>query len=186
MTPASRHSEQPPAEPSTVRLFFALWPDADAVRALSEWQARAYALCGGRPMRLDTLHITLAFLGNVPSHLAQALAEHAAVQRVAPGVLTLDRYGAFPRQRIVWTGPGEEDTAKLGSEVSRLWDGIAHMVPMQPEHTYRPHVTLLRNADPVSLPEPLAPIAWRYDRHVLVQSSMDGQSRYQVLATSRG
>src|SRR5690606_7323542 len=57
---------QAKADPAGRRVFFALWPDARTAAVLSGWAQDAHAMCGGRIMRPDTLHLTLAFLGMVP------------------------------------------------------------------------------------------------------------------------
>lgn len=54
------------AGPDTLRLFFALWPDAATGDALSRTGKLLHQHWGGRLMRADTLHITLAFLGRTP------------------------------------------------------------------------------------------------------------------------
>ncbi|MFC4277226.1 RNA 2',3'-cyclic phosphodiesterase [Achromobacter aloeverae] len=168
-----------------VRLFFALWPDAATVRALAAWSAQAQATCGGRAMRAETLHLTLAFLGQVPAELVEPLIRLTLQRPFAPGTLRLDRYGVFPRQRIVWAGPGDGAPA-LAAEVAALWRDLGALGDLRPDHPFRPHVTLLRNADTAAPPPPSPPaLDWHYERCVLVQSAQDGQSRYIVKAASR-
>lgn len=48
-----------------MRLFFALWPSPAAAERLASAATDAAARLGGRPTRLETLHLTLAFLGEV-------------------------------------------------------------------------------------------------------------------------
>jgi 2'-5' RNA ligase len=222
------HRSQPlpsspaPAQAGSVRLFFALWPDAATVRMLTQWAQQAHAACGGRIMRPDTLHLTLAFLGDTPPEVVHALAQATATQRIAPGVVTLSRFGAFARPGIVWAGPADggmalarsstvqptdpplvhddvdagsgphqddgddEGAARLQAEHRRLWDWVGPLHPARPENRFRPHVTLLRNADTrQSPPTPAAPIVWRYDRYVLVASTQNGASRYRIVAATR-
>jgi 2'-5' RNA ligase len=199
-----------PAQAGSVRLFFALWPDAATVQALTQWARQAHAACGGRVMRPDTLHLTLAFLGDTSPAVAQALAQATATQRIAPGIVTLSRFGAFARPGIVWTGPADGETnavddpgarrqdrddrddrdgagaARLQAEYTRLWNWVGPLHPARPESRFRPHVTLLRNADTRLLPQPPAtPIVWRYDRYVLVASTQDGASRYRIVAATQ-
>ncbi|ARP88456.1 RNA 2',3'-cyclic phosphodiesterase [Bordetella genomosp. 9] len=172
-----------------VRLFFALWPDFDTVRALTQWCQQAHGACGGRIMRADTLHLTLAFLGETAPALVQPLVDETRRRRIEPGQVILSRLGAFPRPRIVWAGPADdgdnpdEGAGRLASEHRQLWDWVAALHPARPETRFRPHVTLLRDADTRLLPPaPAQPIAWRFDRYVLVASAQDGRSRYQILA----
>ncbi|OZI25943.1 2'-5' RNA ligase [Bordetella genomosp. 9] len=179
---------------SSVRLFFALWPDPATVRALNDWAARAHARCGGRIMRPDTLHLTLGFLGETAPELLQRLARETETRRIEPGAVVLDRFGAFQRPRIVWAGPGngedaaaaDDGAARLALEHGRLWEWVAPLHPARPETRFRPHVTLLRNADTSVLPDATPPpIEWRYDRYVLVASVQDGAARYRVVASTR-
>ncbi|AOB33320.1 hypothetical protein AKI39_01720 [Bordetella sp. H567] len=188
--PASSQSDPP--GPS-VRLFFALWPDTATVRELGGWAARAHATCGGRIMRPDTLHLTLGFLGDTPADLLPALVRETQGRRIQPGTVILSRYGAFPRPRIVWAGPADaedghpdEGAAQLGAEHRQLWDWVRALHPARPEPHFRPHVTLLRNADTRELPAP-APsrIEWRYERYVLVASMQDGSGRYRIVASTQ-
>lgn len=189
VTPAPSPTALP--EPP-VRLFFALWPDTATVRALNDWAARAHAACGGRIMRPDTLHLTLGFLGDTAPALLQPLVRETQARRIEPGTVVLSRYGAFPRPRIVWAGPaGEEDGrpdeggARLAAEHRRLWDWVRALHPARPEPHFRPHVTLLRNADTRELPAATPPpVPWRYDRYVLVASVQNGSGRYRIVAST--
>jgi 2'-5' RNA ligase len=180
-----------PAAPP-VRLFFALWPDAATVDALNDWAKKAHAACGGRIMRPDTLHLTLGFLGETPRNLVQPLVQETRARHIEPGAVTLTRFGAFPRPRIVWAGPSapengqaDDGAARLAAEHRQLWDWLRPLHPARPEPHFQPHVTLLRNADtrevPASAPPP---ITWRYDRYVLVASAQDGTARYRILAST--
>ena len=58
-----------------MRLFFALWPAREMADALTDWAAPIAGQSGGRLTRAETIHMTLAFLGNVPdSSLPRACA----------------------------------------------------------------------------------------------------------------
>ena len=108
------------------------------------------------------------------------------MHRLEPGSLTLDQYGVFNRQRILWAGPSRTpDDLQAVHDGLWLWlSGYGVQAPAQP---FRPHVTLLRDIDPAKAPE-AAPesLTWHYDRMVLVasESRQDG-SRYRVVAQSR-
>lgn len=171
---------------STVRLFFALWPAPPLAAKLATWAEQARPSCGGRAMRTETLHLTLAFLGPVDAALADELAAATPERRLASEDITLDRYGVFGRQRILWAGPGDTPPG-LQAAHDELWqwlDGFGLAAPPQP---FRPHVTLLRNIEHATPPmDTPAPLPWRYDRMVLVASeSLSGGSRYRIVAQSR-
>lgn len=167
------------------RLFFALWPDADVVGALTRWARRAHALCGGRIMRPDTLHLTLAFLGNVRTDRVPDVQAILREVQWSGGSLTLDRYGRFRGPRIVWAGPSAPvpwlDVLQRG-----LWQALARQDFTPPEEPFRPHVSLLRRAGPgdlARLPMP-EPILWVPRRCVLVASTpRETGSYYRELAS---
>ena len=58
-----------------MRLFFAHWPSDSIARDLVPWVHNAHALYGGRMMRTDTLHMTLAFLGQAEAGQVQQLVD---------------------------------------------------------------------------------------------------------------
>lgn len=171
---------------STVRLFFALWPAPPLAATLAAWAEQAQPSCGGRAMRMETLHLTLAFLGPVDAALADELAAATPERRLTPEDMTLDRYGVFGRQRILWAGPGDTP-AGLQATHDELWLWLSGFGLAAPPQPFRPHVTLLRNIERASPPTHApAPLPWRYDRMVLVASeSLSGGSRYRIVAQSR-
>jgi 2'-5' RNA ligase len=171
---------------STVRLFFALWPSPPLAASLAGWAEQARLACGGRVMRTETLHLTLAFLGPVEAQLADTLACATPDHRLAPGEVALDHYGVFNRQRILWAGP-RDTPAGLQAAHDGLWQWLAGFGLAAPPQPFRPHVTLLRNIERGQPPDATpAPLSWCYDRMVLVASeSLSGGSRYRVIAQSR-
>ncbi|MGB6241360.1 MAG: RNA 2',3'-cyclic phosphodiesterase [Castellaniella sp.] len=165
------------------RLFYALWPDADVVQALQPWVQRAHACCGGRPMRPDTLHLTLAFLGAVEADLVPDLVALLRSPRGPGGTLMLDRFGRFRGPRIVWAGPSAVAPWLLALHQS-LWRDLAALGLPGPDDTFRPHVSLLRKAGDgdLSALAPARPIIWAAHRLVLVASTpRETGSYYQVL-----
>lgn len=173
--------------PSHKRIFFGLWPSLETAAALMNWVRQAHAVCGGRMMTPETLHLTLAFLGQVPSDVADSLAQQARHWQAPVGRIDLQRFGRFEGPRIVWAGPGRSDNERLpwlDALHDALWRRLAPY-GFEPEHAvFRPHVSLLRRAGPGDL-STLAcpPLVWRPARCVLVESRPSHEaSRYQVLA----
>lgn len=175
---------RPPVAATHRRLFFALWPDPAVVEQLVRWAHLAHDLCGGRAMRADTLHLTLAFLGSVETERIPALQELLAARRWPGGTLVLDHMGQFRGPRIVWAG-SSTPVPWLETLHAALWRDLNRQGLTEPAEAFRPHVSLLRNAgaaDLAALPAQPA-ITWRADRLVLVASlPRESGSYYEVIS----
>lgn len=171
-----------------LRIFFGLWPSEDDAARIMAWANDAHAAFGGRIMRADTLHLTLAFLGSTPADRVDALVQAAPSWPAPVGPIVLQRFGRFAGPRIVWAGPGADDTGRLAwldQLHDSLWSRLELMGWPRPKNAFRPHVSLLRKAqpgDPAVLRR--APLAWTPAQCVLVASQpADSGSYYQVLAS---
>jgi 2'-5' RNA ligase len=165
------------------RVFFALWPDAAGRAALAAWQPPLRELCGGKPMRAETLHATLVFLGDVAVHRLEAL--QLAAQEVAgePFRLCLNQAHYWGHNHIVYAAASMVP-APLLQLVRRLEQNLRRHRFHFDRRDYRLHLTLLRHAQwsDVPLPAPSA-LTWQVRDFVLVQSLSDEHgARYQVLA----
>jgi len=151
-----------------MRLFFASWPPPAAAQALASWAREAQRDCGGRAAREDTIHLTLAFLGDAEPQAALAAARRVRGEATS-FVLTEARYWAH--NRIVWVGP-EACPAALAVLASDLGEG----------GEFAAHVTLIRKARaPKRLPA-LPPLEWPVTEFLLVRSDLSPEgSRYTVL-----
>lgn len=164
-------------------MFFALWPDSDTALALHRLAESAKDRFGGRAMRRDTLHLTLAFIGNVArERIAELIAAGDRVS-VEPFTLAIDTLGEWQRKKIVWAGPS------IGApELILLADSLQHEIVAAgfalEARTFLPHVTLVRNAGCATQRTALAAaITWSNSGFVLVESQLlaSGAS-YEVLA----
>ena len=95
--------------------------------------------------------------------------------------LILDRYGYWPRPRILWLGSSHPaELYELVAELHRRLRGCG----FTPERrAFQAHITLARKfSGPAPTRPPVAPIHWRVNEVALVesQSSPEG-SRYRVL-----
>jgi 2'-5' RNA ligase len=170
----------------THRLFFALWPDAATRTALAEgarW-VRSRQHPSGRWTDLEKYHVTLQFLGGYPvwpeDIVARATAAAADVETEA-FAMQFDRASSFGKRRgiVWWIGPSEIPPA-LHRLTLRLRDALRrHTVPCERTDRFTPHVTILRDAERVLAPTPLAPIGWAPADFVLAASTTAG---YRVLA----
>lgn len=170
-----------------MRLFFAYWPDSEKIQEILPWVRGAHALCGGRAMRPETLHMTLAFLGQADADAARRLADLCAGWALPSGSMVLNEPGRFPRARVVWLGPSATESASLTwlyDANRQLWEHLAPLGWQGRESVFRPHVSLLRNAGPAPLDGLSGPdVHWTPRRCVLVASEpTDAGSHYTVLA----
>ena len=165
-----------------MRLFLAFYPDSELNQALAELARGAQHHCGGRCLPQASLHLTLAFLGEVDETQGAALARWVGGLSCTPGEWTLDRWGYFGRSRVVWLGSSASQPELLALH-RRLWRQLETFGVKDEPRPFQPHVTLLRKArraPPEALDAPR--LTWRY-RHVRLVESRPG-SRYRTLAMS--
>ena len=164
------------------RLFFALWPPEAVAGRLHDAAKDAHAACGGRLMRRETLHITLAFLGDVAEAAVATAEAVAAAVSVEPFVLDIDRLALWRHNRILWAGCASAPPALL-----LLADRLGHELRAAgfrlEERPFAAHATLLREAHcPAGVPLLAAPIRWEATDYALIEShTATGGSRYEVL-----
>ena len=161
----------------TLRLFFALWPDAAAADALERLAADVVVVAGGKPVPAGRIHLTLAFLGDVED---LAGAQDAAVAiRAAPLDLRLDCVGSFRRARVSWAGMLQPNAAlvELQGELGNQLRQRGFALEARP---FTPHVTLARKAERALPRAAIAPIQWKAQELTLVRS-MPGTGEYAVL-----
>lgn len=106
------------------------------------------ALPGIRWTNPESLHLTLAFLGELdePRLLGAMAAASAAAVQVAPFTLELAGFGTFGPQRaprVVWAGVGGEREALSAAEV-RLREALSVRGFLPDERPFSPHLTLAR------------------------------------------
>lgn len=169
------------------RVFFALWPDDAERAALANWQAPLRELCGGKMMRSDTLHCTLAFLGEVAEHRLEALQLAAQEAVFQPFSITWSVAHYWGHNHIIYAAPYETPSA-LTDLVLSLQDILRTHHFRFEERLYKPHVTLLRHAQWTDAPLPPTPaVRWQARDFVLVQSLNDAQgAHYEVLCRFGG
>lgn len=166
----------------TVRLFFALWPDAAMRTALDQLGKEMHVLCGGRRTRAPSIHITLAFLGEVAEARVAEL-QALAVQRQSGAFdIELTRLGWWQHSHIAWVAP-EASPQALTDLVNQLRCQLQTAGYNTDMRTYSPHVTLLRKADcPPPLPT-IATMLWTARDFVLVKSvTVEHEPAYEIIA----
>ena len=169
-------------EPATLRLFFALWPDdatRDALNRTGKWLHQHW---GGRRMRAETVHITLAFLGETPAERLDDLVACADSVDTDAYDLVLDQAGYWRHNHIGWLGASE--TPPQHFELVRALNVALQQAGFPVDaRPHVPHVTLLRNSRGGEGEVPACtPVVWPIREFVLVQSNLDvAGAHYEVI-----
>lgn len=129
----------------TKRLFFALWPDPRQRERLRDVINSVARTVEGRAIDRRDWHVTLAFIGPFPEQRVPYLLERASEIDVDPFRLIFDRLEFWPRPRIAGLV-----TVTVPPELQALVDSLNEVLEdlgIKPEErTYRPHITVSRNA----------------------------------------
>lgn len=153
------------------RVFFALRPEAATAQALAGCGREVQLQSSGRLMRTDSLHLTLAFIGDVEA--GRLLALLSAAQRVLGEtfVMQLDWLAGWPRQRLLWAGMQQPPRA-LMDLAAGLRAALEEAGFALEQRAFVPHVTLLRNLPAAAAwaPRAMPPLPWRVQDFVLLES----------------
>jgi RNA 2',3'-cyclic 3'-phosphodiesterase len=161
-----------------LRLFFAIWPDADVATQLTAVAARLTLQAPGRLVQPGNYHVTLAFIGEVASsrlahwqHIGQAL-------RAPRCTIAFNSLEHWPEPRLVVAVAQELPAPLLG-----LWTQL-HDAADLPRSELRVHVTLARKVAQAPVLQAMSAISWRATGVSLVRSETGGvESAYTVLDT---
>jgi 2'-5' RNA ligase len=162
------------------RLFIALWPGPRLRQALAACRDASPWPAGAAPTATEALHLTLHFIGPVPTERIDAVA--AALQ------VPMQAFELRLQTTEVWHGgiavllPSAvpDRLRQLHADLAEALRRLAWPVEARAFH---PHVTLARRAGTQPPAAPAAPLCWRVAGYALVQSL--GAGRYRVLRRYR-
>lgn len=162
-----------------MRCFLAAWPD-EAVRERCAELIRSVRPHAehGRVMRLENLHLTLAFIGELQDARGARVAAACAALPAIEYDWRLDVIGFFPRPRVLWAGgPDSAELEQLAGSARGLLDALKVNYDRKP---FVPHVTLLRDVRRFDGPKEIAPpIAWPIREIGLYRAGRDDEgARY--------
>lgn len=183
-----------------MRMFVALVPPEEAVEHLDEFLAVRREAGPFRWTLAEQLHVTLAFLAQVPDRRLDDLVERLerAARRRTPVTARFAGGGAFPdpaQARVLWSGLDLDETGR--TEVSRMATGARAAASKAGTDVggqrFRPHVTLARLGRPqevsswVRLLDGYEGPAWRTTEWALIASHLgEGprrRPRYELIET---
>jgi 2'-5' RNA ligase len=130
---------------STKTLFFALWPNnrqRDRLRDVINSVAKSVE---GRAVDRRSWHITLSYIGEFEESRIPALQELARRIEVEPFRLGFDRLEFWARPKVASLAAATVPT-ELASLVASLNLVLQEVGVMPEDRTYRPHITVVRNA----------------------------------------
>lgn len=157
-----------------MRLFFAIIPDKSTSVSLHAIGNSLARFSRGQVVGPDRLHLTLAFLGEVPpERLDKLLAIGESLPRLDGAVWTIDRVGGWPNG-IVWAGSSQPCPA-LSELAAALQQGLAQAGFPTETRPFVPHVTLLRRARRRLPPQDIAPLPFVLRRVSLMESTLTPQ-----------
>jgi RNA 2',3'-cyclic 3'-phosphodiesterase len=162
------------------RLFFGLWPSNELRARIAAAVEPIIDPAQARKIPPANLHITLAFLGAVPSDKLTAVMEAASQIDAAPFLLSIERVEVWRGANVLCLIPAP--CSALDEMVERLrFNLLARQVePDQKE--FRPHITVAREWRSQSGEGPIGPLEWSAKDFVLVESEVvSGRSDYRII-----
>jgi 2'-5' RNA ligase len=165
-----------------VRTFFALVP-TDATRdALARLAAELALRTQGRPTDHASIHMTLAFVGDVDEDRLAALRRIGDNLRGSAFDLMLDAIGGFARPQLAWAAP-----SLIPATLTDLQRDLAVMLEVggfrSERRQFAPHLTLARKCAWIPSREAILPIPWHVDALLLWASPpAHGPRAYRELA----
>ena len=146
------------------------------------WAQQAHATTGGRITREATIHLTLAFLGDIAGDRVAALIDCARRVRGRPFELKLDEGRWWEHNGIVWAGP-RSMPEPLGDLAAQL-DTVLKAAGFKTEkREFKAHISLVRRAEKGAVLPAFEPVEWRAEEFVLVRSALSAEGpSYATLA----
>jgi len=169
----------------TVRAFFAIAPGGEVRDALVRLAGGLAQRTRGRASRPESIHMTLAFVGEVDESQLDALKAIGAALPDEGFDVVLDATGGFSRPQVAWVAPSLIPAA-LSNLQRRLADELAAGGFRVEARAFAPHLTVARKCEQVPERQAITPIPWRVDAFALWGSALgSGGARYRELAVWR-
>ena len=161
-----------------MRLFFALWPGERLRRELEALAVGLAQRAQGKAVPAAKVHMTLAFLGEVPAARFPLAVDAASRVKGEAFAFALDEVGAFRSAHVAWIGSAAGHPA-----LTALQAGLADELRREgfelESRPFAAHVTLARRTKHPIARQAVQPIAWRVHDFALVASDT-GKGIYEV------
>jgi RNA 2',3'-cyclic 3'-phosphodiesterase len=161
-----------------LRLFFALWPDADVAARLECVAAQLNVSSPSRLVHAKNYHVTLAFIGEVAESRLAVLQTVGESLRAPCCSITFDSLEFWLESRVVVAVATE-----IPPGLYSLWTQL-HEATGLPQSRLRAHVTLARKMVQAPVLQAMSQVSWQATSFSLIRSEMGGrESAYTVVDT---
>lgn len=152
-----------------IRVFFAILPYWQVQKQLMQNIEILEPICSGRKITMQHLHLTLLFLGDVPTHQIQTLRQIAKTISADKFEFKLDTIGYWRHSHIIYIQARNFPT-ELFSLADSLKIALSKDGFVFDNRAYKPHITLFRKAFQFVNTDLIKPIQWYVDQWFLIQS----------------
>lgn len=153
----------------SIRVFFAIFPNKFVQAQLAHQAELLEPTCGGRKVKMQHIHLTLLFLGNVAVHRIEMLRQAMNNVSAQEFEFNLEEIGYWKRNQVLYI-QARQFPAELFFLVDSLSSVLSEAGFLFDKRAYKPHVTLIRKAVhhvKINLNDP---IKWHVNKWYLVQS----------------
>jgi len=151
------------------RLFFALLPNNSLRRQLHH-VTKKIDIRSGRWVRIDNLHLTLLFLGNITSKQLPCIDNAASKIHIKPFSFTIDQLGHFKKSKVLWLGDSRQSCAPLMSLATQLKENVSTCDIALEKIKFQAHVTLARKVNSFHGQGIVDQITWPVNDFCLMES----------------
>jgi 2'-5' RNA ligase len=170
-----------------LRLFFALWPDADTRARIADAAAALRIGGGARLVPRENYHLTLAFIGKVTGSQVAVLQQIGHAQRASGCTIAIDACEYWPEPQVVVAVARELPTALVELWMRLREDLVLHQAALnlnRLQPSLCAHVTLARKVAQAPVPQAMSPFHWNARSFSLVRSDTGAaHSIYTVVDT---
>jgi 2'-5' RNA ligase len=168
-----------------LRLFFALWPEADTARQLAHAASQLQLQGPARLVDGRNYHLTLAFVGEVGAKNLPDLRRIGGMQRASCCNIVFKAVEYWPDPQVIVCAAEESPAAlqELSAELYRASSPYRRKPVVAPQRL-RAHATLARKVAQAPVLPTLSSFTWPVHHFSLVSSDTSGtESVYTVVDT---
>jgi RNA 2',3'-cyclic 3'-phosphodiesterase len=170
-----------------LRLFFALWPDADTRERVAHAAAALCLTDAARLVPQQNYHLTLAFIGEVTSAQVAVLQQIGRSQRASGCTIKFDAYEHWREPQVVVAVARQPPAALVEMWMRLRQDLMLHQAALKRSRlqpSLRAHVTLARKVAQAPVLQAMSPFDWSARSFSLVRSDTSAaHSIYTVVDT---